>query len=93
MQEILFNKILSFLHGASIAFILLGTFATFTFFLSFGIPQALSFSFVFIFLSLLVILLIDSLSIKREMREEQKKQTEILQRIQTDLHDQKLLDN
>ncbi len=93
MQEILFNKILSFLHGASIAFILLGTFATFTFFLSFGIPQALSFSFVFIFLSSLVILLIDSLSIKREMREEQKKQTEILQRIQTDLHDQKLLDN
>ena len=82
MQESLFNRILSFLHGASIAFVLLGTFATFTFFLSFGLSQALSVSFVFIFLSLVVLLLIDSLKIKREVLDEQKKQTEILQRIE-----------
>lgn len=93
MQESLFNKILSFLHGASIAFVLLGTFATFTFFLSFGLPQALSVSFVFIFLSLVVVLLIDSLKIKREALHEQKKQTEILQRIEKNFNDQKLLDN
>lgn len=93
MQESISNKILSFLHGASIAFILLGTFATFTFSLAFGLVQALSLSFVFIFLSLVIVLLIDSLGVKRDVLNEQKKQTEILERIEQRLNDQKLLDN
>ena len=93
MQDSLFNKILSFLHGASIAFVILGTFATFIFFLSFGLPFALSLSFVFVFLSLVVILWIDSLRFKRNSYDELKKQTEILERLEKALHDQKLLDN
>ena len=93
MQDTTFNKILSFLHGASIAFIVIGSFATFTFFLSFGLPQALSLSFVFIFLSLVIVLVIDALGNKRALLHEQKKQTEILERIEKRLDDQKLLDN
>ena len=93
MQESLFNKILSFLHGASIAFILLGAFATFTYFLSFGLPQALSLSFVFIFISLVIVLWIDSLGMKKVTLDEMKKQTEILERIEKTLYDKELSDN
>ncbi len=93
MQESLFNKILSFLHGASVAFILLGTFATFTYFSPFGLAPALSLSFVFIFISLVIILWIDSFETKRASFNEMKKQTEILERMEKTLHDKELSDN
>lgn len=93
MQEFIFNKILSFLHGASIAFILLGTFITFTYFLPFGLPQALSISFVFIFVSLVIVLWIDSFSVKRVTLNEMKKQTQILEKIEKTLNDKEISDN
>jgi hypothetical protein len=93
MRDSIFNKILSFLHGASIAFVMLGSFLTFTFFLSFGLAQALSSSFIFIFVALVIILWIDSFATKHATLEEMKKQTEILQRLEKNLNDQKLLDN
>ncbi len=93
MQESLFNKILSFLHGASVAFIVLGTFATFTYFSPFGLAQALSISFVFIFISLVIVLWVDSLNTKRVTLREMKKQTEILERMEKTLHDKELSDN
>lgn len=93
MQDSVFNKILSFLHGASVAFVLLGTFATFTFFLSSGFSQALSLAFIFIFLSLVVVLWIDSFATKRSLLQEMKKQSEILERLEKNFDDKKLLDN
>ena len=93
MQESLFNKILSFLHGASIAFVLLGTFITFTYFFPYGLPQAIAISFVFIFFSLVIILWIDSFSVKRVTLNEMKKHTQILKTIEKTLHDKELSDN
>ncbi|MDD2358235.1 MAG: hypothetical protein PHX13_10030 [Thiovulaceae bacterium] len=93
MRESLFNKILSFLHGASIAFIALGAFATFTYFSPFGLAPALSLSFVFIFISLVIILWIDSINVKRMTLSEMKRQTEILERMEKTLHDKELSDN
>ena len=93
MQKATFDRILSFLHGASLAFVIIGTFITFRVFLFLGVLNALLVSFVFLFISLVVTLLIDSFRVNRQRLDEVKKQTQILEKIQKQLDDKKLLDN
>lgn len=93
MQKATFNRILSFLHGASLAFVIIGTFITFRVFLFLGVINALSAAFVFLFISLVITLLIDSFRVNRLRLDEAIKQTQILEKIQIQLDDKKLLDN
>ncbi|WP_345993815.1 hypothetical protein [Sulfurimonas sp. HSL-1716] len=93
MQKTTFDRILGFLHGASLAFVIIGTFMTFKLFLFLGVINSLLVSFVFLFISLVVMLLIDSFRVRRMHLEEIKKQTKILQTIEKRLDDKKLLDN
>ena len=93
MQESTFHRIIGFLHGASAAFVLLGTVITFKLFLVLGIVDALAVSFVFLFLSLFILLLVDALRINRIRLDEVKKQTQILLEIQKSIHDKELPHN
>ncbi len=93
MQKTTFDRIYSFLHGASLAFVIVGTFITFRVFLFLGVLNALLVSFIFLFISLVVTLLIDSFRVNRLRLDEVKKQTQILEKIQMQLDDKKLLDN
>lgn len=93
MQKTTFDRIYSFLHGASLAFVIIGTFITFRIFLFLGVVNALSASFVFLFISLVITLLIDSFRVNRLRLEETQKQTQILEKIQMHLDDTKLLNN
>lgn len=93
MQKATFDRILSFLHGASLAFVIIGTFITFRLFLFLGVVNAFLVSFVFLFISLVVTLLIDSFRVNRLRLDEVKKQTQILEKIAKQLDDKKLLDN
>lgn len=86
MQKDVFEKITSFLLGASWAFLLFGTFVTFQVFISFGLFVAFLLSIFFIILFLLFILLIDAFSTHREKLVETKKQTKFLEDIHSKLN-------
>ena len=88
MQKSTFDKIVSFLHGASIAFVILGTFITFKIFLFLGVIDAITVSFVFVFISLVILLFIDSFRVNRLRLDEVKKQTQILERVEKKLNEQ-----
>lgn len=87
MQKTTFDKIAGFLHGASIAFVILGTFITFKIFLFLGVIDALTVSFVFIFISLVILLVVDSFRVNRLRLDEVKKQTQILEKIEKRLNE------
>ena len=93
MQKATFDRILSFLHGASLAFVIIGTFITFRVFLFLGVLNALLVSFVFLFISLVITLFIDMFRVNRQRLDELKNQTQILEKIAKQLDDKKLLDN
>lgn len=93
MQKATFERILSFLHGASLAFVIIGTFITFRVFLFLGVLNALLVSFVFLFISLVITLFIDMFRVNRQRLDELKNQTQILEKIAKQLDDKKLLDN
>ena len=81
MQKDIFDRIISFLLGASWAIVLFGALITFKIFIILGLSLALFITILFIIVSLLVVLALDAFSINRQKLVESKKQTELLEKI------------
>jgi len=86
MQKDAFEKITSFLLGASWAFLLFGTFVVFQIFISFGLFVAFFLSILFVILFLIFILMIDAFAVHREKLSETKKHTKLLNDIHSKLN-------
>jgi hypothetical protein len=81
MQKEKFDRIVSFLLGASWAIVLFGALITFQLFLFLGYSLALFITITFVVISLFLVLALDAFSINREKFYEIKKQTELLEKI------------
>jgi predicted membrane channel-forming protein YqfA (hemolysin III family) len=81
MQKDLFERIASFLLGASWAITLFGALFTFKISLSFGLSFALFMTLIFILVSLMGMLLLDALLVHKENLRESKKQTKLLEEL------------
>ncbi|WP_151900091.1 hypothetical protein [Sulfurimonas hydrogeniphila] len=83
MQKDIYEKIISFLLGASWAIVLFGALFTFKIFINFGIVIAIFTTMVYIFISLFLILAIDAFLVNKQRLQEAKKQTKLLEEIYT----------
>jgi len=81
MQKDSYERIVSFLQGASWALVLFGAFFTFKFSISFGLPFALFFTILYILFSLFALLLLDAFAVNKQRLREAKKQTELLEKL------------
>ncbi|MFT7005326.1 MAG: hypothetical protein ACJAWW_002700 [Sulfurimonas sp.] len=81
MQKDIFDRIISFLLGASWAIVLFGALITFKIFIFLGISLALFITIVFVVISLMLILTLDAFAINRQRLQEAKKHTELLEKI------------
>ena len=81
MQKDIYQRIISFLLGASWAIVLFGALLTFKIFISFGIIVAVFATLLFIIISLFLILLLDSFEVRKNTLAELKKQRELLEKI------------
>ena len=84
MQKDKFDRIISFLFGASWAIIFFGALITFKIFLFLGLSSSIFFTLIFIVSSLFMILALDAFSINRQRLEEVKKQTKLLEKLAGD---------
>lgn len=85
MKRTTYDALVSFLGGASWAFVLIGSWITFQSFIFLGVVPALMFTFLFIFLSLFMLVILDTLSRARDRHEETLKQTQLLEEIRDSL--------
>jgi len=83
MQKDIFERITSFLLGASWGIILFGAYLTFKITIAFGLTLSIFFTLFFIFIALFLVLLLDALNVNRQRLEEAKKQTALLEKIYT----------
>ncbi|QOP43833.1 hypothetical protein FJR45_07660 [Sulfurimonas sediminis] len=83
MQKDIYEKIISFLLGASWAIVLFGALFTFKIFINFGIVIAIFTTMVYIFIALFLILAIDAFLVNKQRLQEAKKQTKLLEKIYT----------
>jgi len=81
MQKDKFDRIISFLLGASWAIVVFGALITFKLFLFLGFSLALFITVIFIVNSLFMILALDAFAVNRQKLQEAKKQTELLEKI------------
>jgi len=81
VQRDIFDRIISFLLGASWAIVLFGALITFKIFIVLGFGLSLFITIFFIIVSLLIILALDAFAINRQRLLESKKQTELLEKI------------
>lgn len=81
MQKDIYDKIISFLLGASWGIIFFGAYLTFKLTISFGLTLAIFLTLLFIIGALFLVLLLDAFAINRQRLEESKKQTKILEKI------------
>ena len=81
MQKDKFDRIISFLLGASWAIVVFGALITFKLFLFLGFSLSLFITVLFIVISLFMILALDAFAINRQKLQETKKQTELLEKI------------
>jgi ABC-type multidrug transport system fused ATPase/permease subunit len=81
MQKDKFDRIISFLFGASWAIVIFGALITFKLFSFLGFSLALFITIIFIVLSLFMLLALDAFSINRKRYQESKKQTKLLEDI------------
>ena len=81
MQKDRFDRILSFLLGASWAIVFFGALILFKSFLPFGLGLAIVVTIFFIFVGLFLILGLDAFSVNRQKLIEAKKQTKLLEKI------------
>ena len=81
MKKSSFDSILSFLLGASWAFIIFGAWIVFKTTIIFGLASALFFTMLTIFTGLFMILVLETLSLYKERHAELKKQTQLLEAI------------
>lgn len=87
MQKDKFDRIISFLLGASWAIVLFGALITFKLFLFLGFALSLFITVIFVIISLFMILTLDAFSINRQKFQELKKQTQLLEKIDSKLSD------
>ena len=81
MQKDMFDRIISFLLGASWAIAILGALIVFKTFIFLGPIFSIFITIFYIFLILLFILLLDFFSVNRQRLEESIKQTKLLEKI------------
>lgn len=81
MQKDFYERIISFLLGASWAIVLFGALLTFKIFLFLGFGLSFFITIVFIFISLFSVLALDSFMVNKQRLEEAKKQTALLEKI------------
>ena len=81
MQKDKFDRIISFLLGASWAIVLFGALITFKLFSVLGLGLSLFITVIFIVVSLFMIIGLDAFSINRQRLAESKKQTKLLEKI------------
>ncbi|QSZ42107.1 hypothetical protein GJV85_08280 [Sulfurimonas aquatica] len=81
MRKDIYDRIISFLQGASWAIVLFGALLTFQVSILFGLSSAIFFTIFFIIISLFLILALDAFSVNKQRLAESKKQTELLQKI------------
>jgi len=81
MQKDIYEKIISFLLGASWAIVFFGALITFKIFLSLSIVLAIFTTLFYIILSLFLILILDAFLVNKERLREAKKQTKLLEKI------------
>ena len=81
MQKDRFDRIISFLLGASWAIVFFGALLTFKSFLVLGLGLSLFLTILFILISLFLILVLDAFAINRQKLVEMRKQTKFLEKI------------
>jgi len=81
MQKDLYDRIISFLQGASWGIIIFGALVTFKISVVFGLSLAIFFTTLFIFITLFLVLALDAFSVNKQKLSEAKKQTELLEKI------------
>jgi len=81
MQKDIFDRIISFLLGASWAVVFFGALITFKVFIFLGFSLSLFLTILFIIMSLFMILALDAFSINRQRLLEARKQTKLLEEI------------
>ena len=81
MQKDRFDRILSFLLGASWAVVFFGALIIFKSFLILGLGLAIFSTIIFIFIGLFLILGLDAFAINRKRLKEAQKQTQLLEKI------------
>jgi len=81
MQKGIFDRIISFLFGASWAIALVGALIIFKTFIFLGLAFSIFITLFYIFFILLLILALDAFSVNRERLQEAKKQTKLLEQI------------
>ena len=81
MQKDKFDRIISFLLGASWAIVIFGALITFQLFSSFGFSLAIFITIFFVVIAFFLILALDAFSVNREKLYEAQKQTKFLEQI------------
>ncbi|MBW6488746.1 hypothetical protein [Sulfurimonas sp.] len=81
MQKEKFDRIISFLFGASWAIIIFGALITFKLFSFLGFSLAIFITIFFVVIAFFLILALDAFSVNREKLYEAKKQTKLLEKI------------
>ncbi len=81
MQKDKFDRIISFLLGASWAIVFFGALLTFKTFLVLGLGLSIFITIMFILISFFLILSLDAFAINRQKLVEMKKQTKLLEKI------------
>lgn len=81
MQKDTFERIISFLLGASWGFILFGAVGLFGFLYHFGLSFAFILTVLFIVVSLFFVLVLDALLVNKQRLKELKKHTELLEKL------------
>ena len=81
MQEDKFDRIISFLLGASWAIVLFGAIITFKSTIFFGLSLALFLTILYIITSLFMILALDAFSVNRQRLQEAKTHTKLLEKL------------
>jgi len=81
MQKDIYDRIISFLQGASWAIVLGGAFFTFKFSLPFGLSFSIFLTIFFVIVSLFLTLLLDAFCVQKEKLAELQKQTKLLEEL------------
>jgi len=81
MQKDIYERIISFLLGASWAIVIFGALIVFKTFLILGFGLSFFLSILYIILSLFLILTLDTFMVNKQRLIEAKKQTELLEKI------------
>ncbi len=86
MQKDIFDRIISFLLGASWAVVFFGALITFKTFIILGFSLSFFITIIFILISLFMILALDAFMVNKERLRELKKQTKLLEELQIKHH-------